>query len=125
VDNLEQLLALKRYEQPDGEYFAEFLREFQRRQRAELLRGRSWGMLWERLGSWFSDLGGVKWAYAGGAAYALLLAGLFFWPHEQARLDAPAAPVVHEVPVPVVIDEDAATPEPPAKQTPPPVEGEF
>lgn len=123
LDNLGQLLALKRHEQPDGEYFAEFLREFQRRQREELMHRRSFGMFFERLSLWFSDLGGVKWAYAGGAAYAVLLAGLFFWPHEPMSPEMPASPVVHEVAVPVVVDP--AKPDKPAVGVPKPVEGEF
>jgi hypothetical protein len=124
VNNIEQLLALERHEQPDGEYFAEFLREFQRRQRAELMRGRSVGMLWERLTSWLADLGGVKWAYAGGVAYAVLLAGLFFWPHDESGRGNSAAPVVHEVPVPVVVGDGEASPQSP-EVTPKPVDGEF
>lgn len=128
MDNIGELLALKRHERPDGEYFAEFLREFQRRQRAELMRRRSLGMLWERLSSWMADLGGVKWAYAGGLAYAVLLAGLFFWPHEEAGMGSSAAPVVREVPVPVVVGDQGVTEKAPAetpKRVVKPVEGEF
>lgn len=99
MDKLGQLIALKRYEQPDGEYFAEFLREFQARQRAELLRRRSVGMFFERLAGWFGDLGRVRWAYAAGAAYVAALAALFFWPHDELRPELRSAPVVHEVPV--------------------------
>ena len=99
LEKIGQLIALKRYEQPDGEYFAAFLREFQVRQREELMRRGTVGMFFERLGAWFGDLGRVRWAYAGGAAYVVALAALFFWPREEVRPDLRSAPVVHEVPL--------------------------
>ena len=59
----------------------------------------------------------------GGAAYALLLVGLFFWPHDQTGPQLPAQPVVHEVTVPVVVEQPSVD-KPPVK-APKPVEGEF
>jgi hypothetical protein len=44
-----KLLRLKRYEQPPPGYFENFLHEFHRRQRDELLRQPVWSVLWQRL----------------------------------------------------------------------------
>ena len=46
-----KLLRLKNYEQPPPGYFENFLHEFHRRQRDELLRQPVWSVLWQR----FSD----------------------------------------------------------------------
>lgn len=44
-----KLLRLKRYEQPPPGYFENFLHEFHRRQRDELLRQPIWSVVWQRL----------------------------------------------------------------------------
>jgi hypothetical protein len=43
-----KLLRLKRYEQPPPGYFENFLHEFHRRQRDELLRQPLWRICWDR-----------------------------------------------------------------------------
>ena len=47
-DEIARLLRLKRYEQPPPAYFENFLHEFRRRQRDELLRQPAWRMCFER-----------------------------------------------------------------------------
>ncbi len=54
MDNFDEneigkLLRLKRFEQPPPGYFENFLHEFHRRQRDELLRQPLWSVLWQRL----------------------------------------------------------------------------
>jgi hypothetical protein len=54
MDNFDEneigkLLRLKKYEQPPPGYFEDFLHEFHRRQRDELLRQPVWSVLWQRL----------------------------------------------------------------------------
>ncbi len=54
MDNFDEndigtLLRLKKYEQPPPGYFEDFLHEFHRRQRDELLRQPIWSVLWQRL----------------------------------------------------------------------------
>lgn len=54
MDNFDEneigkLLRLKKYEQPPPGYFENFLHEFHRRQRDELLRQPIWSVLWQRL----------------------------------------------------------------------------
>jgi len=44
-----KLLRLKKYEQPPPGYFENFLHEFHRRQRDDLLRQPVWSVLWHRL----------------------------------------------------------------------------
>jgi hypothetical protein len=48
-DEIARLLRLKRYEQPPPAYFENFLHEFRRRQRDELLRQPSWRIWFERV----------------------------------------------------------------------------
>ncbi len=47
--NTSKLLRLKRYEQPPPGYFDDFLFEFRRRQRAELLKRSTGEILWDRV----------------------------------------------------------------------------
>ena len=47
-DEIARLLRLKRYEQPPPAYFENFLHEFRRRQRDELLRQPPWRICFER-----------------------------------------------------------------------------
>jgi hypothetical protein len=61
---LSKLLRLKRYEKPPPGYFEDFLREFQRRQRAEALRRPAWAMLWDRITSIAPTFRVPQFAYA-------------------------------------------------------------
>jgi len=47
-DEIARLLRLKRYEQPPPDYFENFLHEFRRRQRDELLRQPPWRVCFQR-----------------------------------------------------------------------------
>ncbi len=48
-NDIGKLLRLKKYEQPPPGYFENFLHEFHRRQRDELLRQPVWSVMWQRL----------------------------------------------------------------------------
>ena len=53
-----KLLRLKRYEQPPPGYFENFVHEFHRRQRDELLRQPIWSVMWQQLSdSLFRQIG--------------------------------------------------------------------
>ena len=78
---IQKLVALKRYEMPSDEYFEEFLDEFHRRQRADLMSHSARSLFVERIAVWFRELGAVKYAYGAGLAYALImLVSIFAWP---------------------------------------------
>ena len=80
-NEISKLIGLKRYEKPEDGYFDDFLAEFQRRQRSELLQRSSRGLFVERLGTYFSDLfgsGRQQFAFAGAAACAVVGVGIFF-----------------------------------------------
>lgn len=73
---IRNLLRLKRYEQPSQEYFDQFLRDFQHRQRAELIRQPVWKIALNRLQAFFSEPLMSQFAYAGATAAVLLVAGV-------------------------------------------------
>ena len=79
-DKIQKLIGLKRHESPPEGYFEDFLEEFQSRQRSELLQQSSLGLFKERLGTWFRELGSVKWVAGAGAAYAGVMAAVLLWP---------------------------------------------
>lgn len=74
--SLSKLLRLKRHEQPPPGYYEDFLREFQYRQRAELLRRPAWRIAVERLQTWASQyLTLTQLSYATATAAVLCVAG--------------------------------------------------
>ena len=77
---IQKLVALKRYETPSDEYFEDFLDEFHRRQRADLMNHSARSLFWERMVVWFRELGAVKYAYGAGLAYAAIMLAFFAWP---------------------------------------------
>jgi len=79
-NEIRRLIRLKRYEKPGDGYFEEFLTEFQKRQRSELLQRSAHSLLVERVGTYFSGIGRRGWIYAAGGAYAVVMLGMFAWP---------------------------------------------
>lgn len=67
---LQDLIRLKRYEQPEEGYFEDFLQEFQQRQRSEMLNTSARGLFVERVKARFAELGSIRWVIGAGAAYA-------------------------------------------------------
>lgn len=61
---IQKLIRLKRYEQPPEDYFEDFLLEFQRRQRAEMLQRPIWQIAWERANLWLEGFRVPAFAYA-------------------------------------------------------------
>ena len=103
---VQEFIALKRHEQPADAYFEEFLDEFHRRQRQDLLQRSSRSLFFERIGTWYEGLNKWNLVMGGGAAYAaVFFAAIFLWP----KGDAPApqlitAPVEHVKPLPATKD---------------------
>jgi hypothetical protein len=73
---VQQLLRLKRFEQPPPGYFDQALQEFHRRQRAELLRRSAFRIWWERTASGLFTIRVPNYAYGGAFAIFCVLATL-------------------------------------------------
>lgn len=96
-EDIQKLIRLKRYESPPEEYFEDFLEEFQSRQRGELLQQSSLGLFKERLGTWFRELGSVKWVAGAGVAYAGVMAAVLLWPSNPSKVENPnLAPATYQ-----------------------------
>jgi len=70
-EQISKLLKLKRYEQPAPGYFDDFLRDFQARQRAELIRQPLWQIAWDRVSSLAEGFQVPRMAYASIIAMAV------------------------------------------------------
>lgn len=97
---LQKLLQLRGQSGPGEEYFEEFLDEFHRRQREDLMRRSARSLFLERFTVWFREMGSARWAYAAGGAYALLMVLFFVWPKEAPKNEnlAPASRQMEIVP---------------------------
>lgn len=62
--DISKLLRLKRYEQPPPGYFEDFVSEFHRRQRRELMKRPAWEMMWDRVLSLAPNFRVPQFAYA-------------------------------------------------------------
>ncbi len=93
-EDVQRLIRLKRYETPGEAYYQSFMEDFKERQRAELLRGSARGLLLERIGMWFDELGGAKRLVPAGAMAATAIGlGLYFvLPQRRKPLPPPSPP---------------------------------
>lgn len=97
VDQLENLLALKRHELPGEEYWQDFLCEFHHRQR-ERVAGRKGMSAWiGSVSAWFADLRPSRLAYGAGLAYAAATITFILIPRGAEVENAPASPVNYQV----------------------------
>ena len=69
--DLQRLLRLKRYEVPPPDYFEDFLLDFHRRQRAELLKRPLWRLVMDRFEGALPNFSPSRYAYAGACATAM------------------------------------------------------
>lgn len=107
-EEVQKLIALKRYETPGDAYYEQFLENFKERQRSEMLRHSSRALLAERVSTWFDEMNGVKWLAPAGAVATAVAAGIFIAGPQENENAPPAALLVEEVPSvePVSVDED-------------------
>lgn len=75
----------------------DFLAEFHQRQRQEAVNRGGLSRVFGRLNAWFGELGGVKWAYGAGLAYAAVMATFFLVPRNTEGEKPAVVPVKHEV----------------------------
>jgi len=102
LSDIQKLIRLKRYEQPPEDYFDDFLLEFQRRQRAEMLQRPLWQIAWERANLWLDGFRVPALAYASILVAALGVTGVIMNSQTQSPVTvasasapniAPAAPI--------------------------------
>jgi hypothetical protein len=97
VEQLENLLALRRDERPEEGYWQDFLCEFHHRQRERAVVKSKLANFFGRVSVWFSDLGPSKWAYGGGLAYATVAALVLLMPRGVDVENIPASKVNYQV----------------------------
>ena len=90
-ESLHHIIRLKRYEQPPEGYYKDFLREFQHRQRAELLKPSLSTLLLERLSALMSEFRVPTVAYAGATAVAVIASVAILKVTPAASSSGPAA----------------------------------
>ncbi|OYW31177.1 MAG: hypothetical protein B7Z47_01835 [Chthoniobacter sp. 12-60-6] len=98
-EDIQRLIRLKRFEQPEEGFTENFLQQFHQRQRAELLKQSSVELLLERVTTWWNHLLPPKWSLAT-AAVAVCAVGVWMLsqPGEKPAATLTAAPVVPEKP---------------------------
>lgn len=77
--DLQKLLRLKRHEQPPPGYFDDFLLEFQRRQRDQMLCHPAWKVALERFRAFVGQVSLPQLSYYGATAVIVLTAGVASW----------------------------------------------
>jgi hypothetical protein len=97
IEQIGDLLALKRDERPEEGYWQDFLCEFHHNQRKQAVKTSGFAGLTARITEWFSDMSPTKWAYGAGLAYAAATVGFFLMPRDVVRENTPATPVNYQV----------------------------
>src|SRR5438270_9892427 len=106
-----RLLRLKKFEQPPPDYFENFLHEFHRRQRDELLRQPLWRIAIERAQDFMLRLNVARLASYPVAATAVLICAAVLSLKIYQTPAAPTAAQIHST-VPVQSDCNLASPVP-------------
>jgi hypothetical protein len=97
VEQLENLLALKRHERPEEGYWQDFLCEFHQRQRQQAEVQSGLMRFLTPIFAWFSDLSPSKWAYGAGLAYASVAAFALLMPKDVELENTAPSPVNFQV----------------------------
>ncbi len=97
VEQVGNLLALKRHEGPGEGYWQDFLCEFHQNQREQAVKRSGWMSLVGRAYDWFAEAGPSKWAYGAGLAYAAITAAMILNPPPVENESAPVVPVNYQV----------------------------
>ena len=108
VEQIGNLLALKRDERPEEGYWQDFLCDFHQKQRERTVSKATFAGFMSWLSSSFSDLGPAKWAYGVGVAYASVAAVFLLNPRDPVRENLAPVPASYQVvpaPAPPVIEQ--------------------
>jgi hypothetical protein len=106
VEQLENLLALKRQERPEEGYWQDFLCEFHHRQREQAVMKSGIAGFAQRVNDWISGMSPSKWAYGLGLAYATAAVAFFLTPRGVEYDHTAPQPVKYEVvPAPAPVEQ--------------------
>lgn len=108
VEQLGNLLALKRDERPEEGYWQEFLCEFHQNQREQAVKKSGLMSGLGRISGWFSDFSPSKWVYGAGLAYAAVTVAFFLTPRDVLKENSSASPVNFQVvpaPTPPAVEQ--------------------
>lgn len=98
-EDIQRLIRLKRFEQPEEGFTENFLQQFHQRQRAEMLKRSSLELFWERVTTWWDHMLVPKWSMV---AAAVSIGAVSLWsfsrPEEKAGAALTSVPVVPEKP---------------------------
>jgi hypothetical protein len=98
-EDIQRLIRLKRFEQPEEGFTENFLQQFHQRQRAELLKQSSVELFLERVTTWWNHLLVPKWSMATAAlGVCSLSVWMFSHPAEKPSAALTAVPVIPEKP---------------------------
>lgn len=98
VEQLGELLALRRDVRPEADYWQGFLCEFHQRQREDTVRSTGFKGMFERATTWFGELAPSKWGYGAGLAYATVFFAFILTPSQVVKESTPGVPVNYQVP---------------------------
>ncbi len=104
--DLQKLLRLKRHEAPPPEYFENFLKDFQARQRQEIIKVPLWRIAWDRLTGSFAPFEMPRLAYGTACAVALFAAAIT---SKQILTTTPATSPIAKIEA-VILPKEATTP---------------
>lgn len=97
VEQLGDLLALKRDERPEEGYWQDFLCEFHQRQREDAVKRWTPVGVWQRMSRWFSEMETAKWWYGAGLGYAAIMVAFLTFPRGVEVESAAPIKVNHQV----------------------------
>jgi hypothetical protein len=97
VEQISNLLALKRAEHPDSEYWQDFICEFHQNQREQSVSKSGLANVIGVMTGWLTDLGPSKWAYGAGVAYAAVTVAFLLTPRGVVTESVPASHVNFQV----------------------------
>lgn len=96
-EDIQRLIRLKRFEQPEEGFTENFLQQFHQRQRAELLKQSSLELFRERVATWWNHLLVPKWSMVAAAASVCAMSlWLLTHPAEKPAASLTSAPIVPE-----------------------------